>query len=85
MTMRVLLGLTILGIVLVTVGLLGLYVNVTHRLNKLQRELKAFNRDIRKNHNEIKVLKERAAQESDRIVITHEYKPADISYPSQEV
>ena len=85
MTMRVLLGLTILGIVLVTVGLLGLYVNVTHRLNKLQRELKASNRDIRKNHNDIKVLKERAAQESDRIIIQHEYKSADISFPSQEV
>ena len=85
MTMRVLLGLTILGIVLVTVGLLGLYVNVTHRLNKLQRELKASNRDIRKNHNEIKVLKERAAQESDRIIIQHEYKSADISFPNQEV
>lgn len=85
MTMRVLLGLTILGIVLVTVGLLGLYVNVTHRLNKLQRELKASIRDISKNHNDIKILKQRAADESDRIVITHEYKPADISYPSQEV
>ena len=85
MTMRVLLGLTILGIVLITVGLLGLYVNVTHRLNKLQRELKASIRDISKNHNEIKVLKERAAQESDRIIIQHEYKPADINYPSQEV
>lgn len=83
--MNVLLALTILGTVLVTVGLLGLYMDVARRISKLQRDLKASRRDIRKNHHDISILKERAAQESDRIIIQHEYKPADISFPNEEV
>lgn len=83
--MRLLLALTVIGSILIAVGLLGLYAKTTIRLNELQRELKASKRDISKNHNDIKILKQRAADESDRIIIQHEYKPADISYPSQEV
>ena len=85
MTIRALLLLTIIGTVMIAVGLLGLYVSVTRRLNKLQRELKNSKNDIRSNNNKIKVLEQRAAEQSDHIVITHEYKPADISFPSQEV
>ena len=84
--MRIILLLTVLGTVMVAVGLLGLYASVTVRLNRLEHELKNSRRDIRKNHNEIHILKNRAADESDHIVITREWKDAgDIRYPSQEV
>ena len=84
--MTYLLLLTVLGSIMVTVGLLGLYFNITYRLNKIEHDMKDHRKNIRKNHQDIKILKERAAQESDRIVISHEWQEADgIRYPSQEV
>ena len=75
--MKVLLLLTVCGSIMVTVGLLGLYAQVTVRLKKLEHDLKDYRRDTRKNYHDIKILKERAASESDKIIITHEYSQKD--------
>lgn len=84
--MTYILLMTVLGSIMVTVGLLGLYFNITYRLNKIEHDMKDHRKNIRKNHQDIKVLKERTAQESDRIVIEHAWQEADgIRYPSQEV
>ena len=84
--MKVILLMTIIGSIMITIGLMGLYFNVTYRLSKLEHDMKDQRKDIRKNHSDIKVIKERAAQESDKIIIQHEWTEAKgIRYPSQEV
>ena len=83
--MEMILTLTILGFVLVTVGLVGMYVSATRRLNALTRALNSTNADVRTHGRDIKVLKERAAAQSDHITITHEYKSENAPhYPSKE-
>ena len=72
--MRLILGLTILGVVLVTLGLLGLYVDVTRRLHHIEDQLKKHNAEISDHKRDIRVIKERAAQESDKVVVVHEWK-----------
>lgn len=84
--MKVLLMLTIVGTVLIATGLLGLYVQTTLRIREIERNIKSNHKDIKKNRHEIDILKEREAQKSDKLVITHEWnEAADIRYPSQEV
>lgn len=84
--MKILLLLTVIGTMMITVGLLGLYVNTTYRIRQIEKELKSHKKDIRKNRTDIAICKERAAQASDHIVITHEWNEVSgIRYPSQEV
>lgn len=84
--MKILLLLTVIGTMMITVGLFGLYVNTTIRIRQIEKELKNHKKDIRKNRTDIAICKERAAQESDHIVITHEWNEASgIRYPSEEV
>lgn len=84
--MKVILLLTVFGIICITVGLLGLYASVIQRLSKLERDHKESNKTIKRNKKRIEVLEARDQATSDRVVITHEWKEADgIRYPSQEV
>ena len=84
--MKVLLMLTIIGIVMIAVGLLGLYVNVTKRLHDLERSVG----DVRKKHSRtrqrVKDLEDQAKKEADQFTFYHKWdEAADIRYPSQEV
>ena len=84
--MDIILLFTVTAAILVTIGLLGLYINVTARIKNIERDMKAHRAELSNHKSRLKVIEERAAQESDRIVITHEWKEAgDIRYPSQEV
>jgi beta-lactamase regulating signal transducer with metallopeptidase domain len=84
--MKTLLLLTVIGTMMITVGLLGLYVNTTYRIRQIEKELKSHKKDIKQNRTDIAICKERAEQKSDHIVITHEWDEASgIRYPSQEV
>lgn len=84
--MKTLLLLTVIGTMMITVGLLGLYINTTYRIRQIEKELKSHKKDIKQNRTDIDICKERAAQESDHIVITHEWNEASgIRYPSEEV
>lgn len=83
--MKTLLILTIIGTVMIAVGLLGLYAIVIRRIRNIEKSLNLSKQDIRRNHNDIKILKQRDADASDRIIIEHQYPSADISFPSKEV
>lgn len=84
--MKVILLLTIVGTSMIAVGLLGLYVNVTRRLNAIEKTISTEKKKHSRTRQRVRVLEERDADESDRVIITHEWKEADgIRYPSQEV
>lgn len=83
--MELLLFITVAGFILVTVGLSALYISATRRLNAIEKELAGHAGDIKRHGRDIHVLKTRAADASDHIVITHEYTSKDApSYPSKE-
>ena len=84
--MRLILFMTVIGTVLIAAGLLGLYINVTLRLRDIERSVDEVKKKHSRTRQRVRVLEERDAAESDRVVITHEWKEADgIRYPSQEV
>lgn len=83
--MEFLLLLTVIGMILVTLGLSAMWVSATRRLNAIERELAGYKSDIKTHGRDIRVLKTRAADASDRVIITHEYTTKDApSYPSKE-
>lgn len=55
----------------VTIGGLGLHYETKKRLDELEGALDFLEKDNRRNSRDIKVLKERAAQNSDRAYIVH--------------
>ena len=55
----------------VTIGGLGLHYETKKRLDEIEGALDFLDKDIRHNNHDIKVLKERAAQNSDRAYIVH--------------
>lgn len=55
----------------VTIGGLGLHYETKKRLDEIEGALDFLDKDIRRNSRDIKVLKERAAQNSDRAYIVH--------------
>lgn len=55
----------------VTVGGLGLYFNTKKRIDDLDQALLMYDRELTKNKKDIRVLKERAAQNSDRAYLIH--------------
>ena len=84
--MKVLLMLTIIGIVMIAVGLLGLYINVTMRLHDIEDSVD----DVKKKHSRtrqrVKDLEDEAKKKKDSVAIFHKWDEADgIRYPSQEV
>lgn len=85
MNIEILLMLTVCATILITLGLSGMYYSATKRLYKLEREVKRHKQDIKTHNREIKVIKDRAAAQSDNIVICHRYDPSDAPiYPSKE-
>lgn len=72
--MKMLLALTILAMVLVSVGLIGMYINVCSRIADLEDELKSHKAEISKHKKRIKVLETREVEKSDRVVIMHSYE-----------
>lgn len=83
--MRMILLLTVAGFILVTVGLFALYLQTCSRLYAIEKELKARKGELTTHKREIKVLENRAAEQSDKVVICHEYTGKDApSYPNKE-
>lgn len=78
--MRFILLLTVIGGILVTLGLTGLYFNVTYRLKKIEKSMKAHDTEIRSQRRDIRVIKERDASASDKVVITYEPNDPDLKY-----
>lgn len=61
---------TILGIILISLGLLMLYRIVMKRLDELERSLDKITENTVNARRDIHVLKEREAAKSDKVVIT---------------
>lgn len=78
--MRLLLLLTVIGFILITLGLTGLYFDVTARLRKIEKSMKAQDTEIRSQKRDIRVIKERDANLSDKVVITYEPNDKGIKY-----
>lgn len=78
--MRLLLLLTDIGFILITLGLTGLYFDVTARLRKIEKSMKAQDTEIRTQKRDIRVIKERDANLSDKVVITYEPNDKGIKY-----
>lgn len=68
------------GAICVTVGGLGLHFTNKKRLDELEQAMIAYDREIAQNKRDIKVLKERAAQNSDRAYIVHIPSEDDVKY-----
>lgn len=78
--MRLLLLLTVIGFILIALGLTGLYFDVTARLRKIEKSMKAQDTEIRSQKRDIRVIKERDAAKSDKVVITYEPNDKGIKY-----
>ena len=67
MTIRVLLLLTILGFILVTVGLFILYIDVNRRIRKLNKTMWKHERDIHINRQHINTIEQRDRDSSNHV------------------
>ncbi|MBR5386473.1 MAG: hypothetical protein IK142_02715 [Clostridiales bacterium] len=67
MTIRALLLLTIFGFILVTVGLFGLYINVSRRIKKLNNTMWKHERDIHINRQRINTIEQRNRDSSNHV------------------
>lgn len=56
-----------------TIAIVGLYCSQQHTIKELERGLKTTNADSDRLRREIRILKERAASQADKLVIVHEY------------
>lgn len=67
MTIRALLLLTIIGFILVTVGLFGLYIDVSRRIRKLNKTMWESQRDIHINRQRINTIEQRNRDSSNHV------------------
>ena len=67
MTIRALLLLTIFGFILVTVGLFGLYIDVSRRIRKLNNTMWKHGRDIHINKQRINTIEQRDRDSSNHV------------------
>ena len=85
MTIRVLLLLTILGFILVTVGLFMLYIDVNRRIRKLNKTMWQNQRDIHKNSDRITVIEQRDRDQSDHVYFTTDNEIDEIKFNGEGI
>ena len=85
MTIRVLLLLTILGFILVTVGLFMLYIDVNRRIRKLNRTMWQNQRDIHKNSDRITVIEQRDRDQSDHVYFATDNEIDEIRFNGEGI
>lgn len=71
------------GMICVTVGGIGLYVQTKKRLDDIEEGLKLYDRELTTHNRKIRVLENRDADRSDHIYIVST-SDADIVYPHKE-
>lgn len=71
--MGIILLLTVLASILVTVGCLGMFITTTKRINEIERDLNSHNNEITNQKRRIGIIEKRAEEQSDKIVICHEW------------
>lgn len=85
MTIRVLLLLTILGFILVTVGLFMLYIDVNRRIRKLNKTMWQNQRDIHKNSDRITVIEQRDRDQSDHVYFATDNEIDEIKFNGEGI
>ena len=85
MTIRVLLLLTILGFILVTVGLFMLYIDVNRRIRKLNKTMWLNQRDIHKNSDRITVIEQRDRDQSDHVYFATDNEIDEIKFNGEGI
>lgn len=80
MDIHILLLLTVVGIIFVTVGLLGLYVDVNRRIMALKKSMKNTQRLTLDHDSRIKVIEQRDRDASDHIYIHNTDKSDEIQF-----
>ena len=85
MTIRVLLLLTILGFILVTVGLFMLYIDVNRRIRKLNKTMWQNQRDIHKNSDRINVIEQRDRDQSDHVYFATDNEIDEIRFNGEGI
>ena len=85
MTIRVLLLLTILGCILITIGLLIMYVDVNRRIRKINKTMWQNQRDIHKNSDRIKVIEQRDRDQSDHLYFATDNEIDEIKFNGEGI
>lgn len=85
MDIRLLLLLTIIGFILVTVGLFGLYVDVNRRLLAVKKSMRNTSRVVANHDDRIKVIEQRDRDASDHVYICVGNDDSDIKYGGEGI
>ena len=85
MDIRILLLLTVVGIILVTLGLLGLYIDVNRRIIALKRSLKNTDRLVLHNEKRIKAIEQRDRDQSDHVYFCTDNECDDVKFGGEGI
>ena len=85
MDIRILLLLTVVGIILVTLGLLGLYIDVNRRLRALKKSLMTTNQVVFKQDRRIDVIEQRDRDQSDHVYFCTDNECDDVKFGGEGI
>ena len=71
--MKVILMMTVIGTIMIALGLLGLYINVSMRLQDIEDSVKEVKKNHSRTRQRVKDLEDQAKKEADQIEIVHKY------------
>lgn len=81
--MAKLLLLTVVGIILIALGLTCMYINTMHRLTEIEKDIKTHEGEITEHKRKIGVLERRDMKKSDNVYL-FTVGENDIKFPSKE-
>lgn len=81
--MRTILFLTVIGVILVAVGLTGLYFSVMSRLEALERDINRVENKSERNRNGLRNLADKVEKNAEKIYIINT-DDKDLKYPNSE-
>ena len=85
MSIRILLFLTVIGVILVTVGLLGLYIDVNRRIKALKKSLRSTDRLVLNNEKRISVIEQRDRDQSDHVYFATDNEIDEVKFNGEGI
>lgn len=70
---------TVTGLLLLTLGSIGLYIETKNRLKEIEAELDHQHDELTRHKRDIRIIKEREAQRSDKIIIVSDQSKGGVS------
>lgn len=70
---------TVTGLLLLTLGSIGLYIETKNRLKEIEAELDSQHDELSRHKKDIRIIKEREAQRSDKIIIVSDQSNGGVS------